>query len=55
MPVYWEQNAGGVQAKNSNMEEDDEDCETQKSHMQNVEDEELIQDLVVNIMLILNM
>jgi hypothetical protein len=31
MPVYWEQSVGGVQAKNSNTEEDDEDCETQKS------------------------
>jgi hypothetical protein len=27
MPIYWEQNAGGVQKANSNTKEDDEICE----------------------------
>jgi hypothetical protein len=30
MLVYWEQNVGGVQVENSDMEEEDEDCEIQK-------------------------
>jgi hypothetical protein len=33
MPIYWEQSAGGVQAKNSDMEEENEDCEIQKPQM----------------------
>jgi hypothetical protein len=33
MPIYWEQNASGVQANISNMEEEDEDCEIQKPQM----------------------
>jgi hypothetical protein len=37
------------------MKEDDEDCETRKSQMKNVEDEEQIQNLVVNTILIFNM
>jgi hypothetical protein len=31
MPIYWEQNASGVHAKNFDMEEEDEDCEILKS------------------------
>jgi hypothetical protein len=34
------------------MEEDDEDCETYKSQMNNAEDEKQIQDLAKNIVLI---
>ncbi len=30
MLIHWEQSAGGVQAKNFDMEEEDEDCEIQK-------------------------
>jgi hypothetical protein len=30
MLIYWEQNAGGVQANNSNMEEEDENYEKKK-------------------------
>jgi hypothetical protein len=30
MLIYWEQRVGGVQAKNSNMEEENEDYKIQK-------------------------
>ncbi len=42
MPMYQEQNVGGVQAKNYDMEEEDEDYETQNSQMNNAKDEEQI-------------
>jgi hypothetical protein len=40
MLIYWEQNACGVHVENSNTKEEGEDCEIQKPHMQNIEDEE---------------
>ncbi len=52
MSIYWEQNVGGVQGKNSDMEEEDEDCEIQKPKMQNTKDEEQMEDHVVNTILI---
>lgn len=55
MSVYSEHSASGVQVDNFDLEQDDEDCETQKSQMKNVEDEKQIQDLRMNIMLIFNM
>jgi len=55
MPLYWEYSAGGVQAKNFDMKEDDEDCEIQKLHMKNVEGEKQIKDLTVNTMLIFDL
>jgi hypothetical protein len=30
MLIYWELNAGGIQAENFDMEEEDENCEIQK-------------------------
>jgi hypothetical protein len=33
MPVYWEQNVGGVKVENFDMEEEDEDYEIQKPQM----------------------
>ncbi len=39
MPIYWEQNVGGFQAKNFNTEEDNEDCEIEKPQMKNAKDE----------------
>ncbi len=52
MPIYWGQSVGGVQAKNFNTEEEDEDYEIQKPHMQSTEDEEQMEDLVINTILI---
>ncbi len=55
MPVYWEQNMGGLQAENYNTEEEDEECETQKPQMQNIEDEKHMKDLTVNTILIFDL
>ncbi len=55
MPVYWEQSVGGVQEENSNMEEEDEDCEIQKPQMWRIEDEEQMKDPMVNIVLIFDL
>ncbi len=40
MLVYWEWNVSGVQVKNSDTQEEDENCEIQKPQMQNTKDEE---------------
>ncbi len=55
MPVYWEQNVGGVQVKNSDIGEDHEDYEIQKPQMKNAKDEEQIKDPMMNIILIFDM
>ncbi len=52
---YWEQSVGGVHVKNSNTEEEDEDCEIQKPHMQNTEDEKKMEDHAVNTILIFDL
>ncbi len=48
MLVYWEENAGGVQEANFDIEDDDEGCEIQKPQMKNDEDKEEIKDPTVN-------
>ncbi len=53
MPVCWEQNAGGVQVEIFDMEEEDEDYEIQKPHVQSTKDEEQMEDQAVNTILIL--
>ncbi len=55
MLVYWEWNASGVQVKNSDTEEEDENCEIQKPQMQNTKDEEQRENLMVNIILIFDL
>ncbi len=55
MPVYWEQNPSGVQAENFDMEEEDEDCEIQKSQMQSIKDEEQMKDPTINTILIFDL
>ncbi len=55
MPIYWEKNGGGVQVEDFDTKEEDEDCEIQKPHMQNIEDEEQIEDLLVNTILIFDL
>jgi hypothetical protein len=55
MLVYWEQNVGGVQEVNFDIEDDDEGCEIQKPQMKNDEDKEQIKDLVVNIVFIFDL
>ncbi len=55
MPVYWKQNVGGVQVENSNMEEEDEDCEIQKPQMQSTKDGEHMKDLMINTILIFDL
>ncbi len=52
MPIYWEQNASGVQVKNFDTEEEDEDCEIQKSQTQSIKDEKQMKDLTINTILI---
>ncbi len=48
MPVYWENNIGGLQAKDSDMEVENEDYEIQKPQIQRNEKEEQMKDLMVN-------
>ncbi len=55
MPIYWEQSASRLQAKDFNMEVEDEDYEIQKSQIWNNEDEEQMKDPTVNILLILEL
>jgi hypothetical protein len=55
MLIYWEDNVGGVQVEDFDMDKEDEDCEIQKPHIQNIEDEEQMKDLVVNTILILEL
>ncbi len=55
MPIYWEQSASRLRAKDSNMEVEDEDYEIQKSQIWNNEDEEQMKDPTVNILLILEL
>ncbi len=55
MLVYWEHSACGVQAENSDTEEDNEDCEIQKPRLKNAEYEEQIKDLEVKTMLIFDL
>jgi hypothetical protein len=55
MPVYWEQSVGGVQAENSNSEEENKDCEIQQPRMKSIEDEEHMEDPVVNTILIFDL
>ncbi len=55
MPVYWEQNAGGVQGAKFDIKEDNETCEIQKPQMKNVENKEQITDSIVNIVFIFNL
>jgi hypothetical protein len=52
MSVYWEYSAGGLKEENYNTKEENEDCEIQKPHMQNTEDEKQMEDLVINTILI---
>jgi hypothetical protein len=39
MPLYWEQNVGGIQVENFNMKEDNEDYEILKPLINNAKDE----------------
>ncbi len=55
MLVYWEQNVGGVQAENSNTEEENKDCEIQQPHMKSTKDEEHMEDLVISTILIFDL
>jgi hypothetical protein len=55
MLIYWEDNVGGVQVEDFDMDKEDEDCEIQKPQIQNIEDEEQVKDLVVNTILILEL
>ncbi len=55
MLIYWELNAGGIQAENFDMEEEDENCEIQKPQMQNTKDEKQMEDPVVNTILIFDL
>jgi hypothetical protein len=55
MLVYWEQNAGGGQQMNSDIEEDDEECEIQKPQMKNVKNKEHIKDPTMNIIFIFDL
>ncbi len=55
MLVYWEHSASGIQVKNYDTKEEDEDCEIQKPQMQNIEDEEQMENLVVNTILIFDL
>ncbi len=55
MPVYWEQNVGGVQVENYDTKEEDEDCEIQKPHMQGIKYEEYMENFVVNIISIFDL
>ncbi len=50
-----EQNVGGVQEANFDTKEDNERCEIQNFHVQNVEDKEQIIDLIVNTIFIFNL
>ncbi len=54
MLIYWEQNVGGTQVENSNMEENENNAII-KPQMQSVEDEEQMKDPVINIVLILEL
>ncbi len=53
--IYWEQSASGIQMENFDMEEDDENCEIQKPHMQSIKVEEQMKDPMVNIILIFDL
>ncbi len=55
MLIYWELNAGGIQAKNSGTKEKNENCEIQKPQMQNTKDEEQMEDPTVNTILIFDL
>ncbi len=55
MLIYQEQSVSGVQAKNSNTKQNDENYEIQKPQVKNVAYEEQIKDLVVNTILIFNL
>ncbi len=55
MSVYWEQSACELKAKNYNTKEENENCEIQKPHMQNIKDEKQMEDLVTNTILIFNL
>ncbi len=52
MLIYWEQNVGGIQVENFNIEEENEDYEIQKPYMQSMKDEKQMEDLAINIILI---
>ncbi len=47
MPIYWEQNGGGLQEKDSNMEIEDEDCVPHKPQMRSNDEKEWMEDLEV--------
>jgi hypothetical protein len=55
MPLYWEHSVSGVQAKNFDIEHNDEDYVILKPKIKNVVDEEQVKDLVVNTILIFDM
>jgi len=55
MPMYWEQNIGGLQAKYFDTKVEDEDCDIQKPQLQSNEDEEQIEDLALNTILIVEL
>jgi hypothetical protein len=55
MPMYWEQSACGLLAKDSNMEVEDENCDIQKPKICSNEDEEHMEDPTVNTILIMEL
>ncbi len=55
MLIYWEQNAGAVQAKNYHMEQYDENYEIQKPQINNVVNEKHIKDPALNRILIFDL
>ncbi len=55
MLVYQEQSVGGVQAKNSDTKQDDENYEIQKPQVKNVVDEEQIKNPTMNTILIFDL
>ncbi len=54
MLVYWEQNAGALQAKDYDTKVEDEDRVIQKPQMRHIEEEDEMKDLEVNIVLIMD-
>ncbi len=55
MPIYWEQNVGGVQEANFDTEEDDDGCEIQKPQMKNDEDKKQVTDPTMNTVFIFDL
>ncbi len=55
MPIYWGKNVGGVHEANSDTQEDDEGCQTQKPQMKNDENKEQITYPTINTIFIFNL